>query len=121
MLHPTTRILAGIALILIVGGLVYSDTQNKRENPTPTQTSSATETGITLAEVAEHNSRTSCWSVIAGNVYDLTSWIPNHPGGEQRILNICGKDGTEAFTGKHGQDERPTMILASFKLDTLAQ
>ncbi|MDP2668375.1 MAG: cytochrome b5-like heme/steroid binding domain-containing protein [bacterium] len=95
--------------------------------PTPTPTASVTpaptptSSGITLAQVAMHNSRTSCWSAINGNVYDLTSWIPNHPGGEQNILSICGIDGSNAYNGQHGGKEKQATILAGFKLGVLAQ
>ncbi len=89
--------------------------------PTPTPTPTPVQAGITLAQVAQHNSRESCWSAINGNVYDLTSWIPNHPGGEQRILRICGRDGSDDYNGQHGGSHRTATILAGFKLDVLAQ
>jgi cytochrome b involved in lipid metabolism len=89
-------------------------TQTQAPTPAPVQ-------GITLAQVALHNSRESCWSVINGTVYDLTSWIPNHPGGERKILRICGIDGSDDYNGQHGNSKRTTAILVGFKLDVLAQ
>ena len=77
--------------------------------------------GITAAMVAEHSSRSSCWSSINGGVYDLTSWIPNHPGGEQAILGLCGTDGSAKFNGKHGGQSKQLSILAGFKIGVLAQ
>ncbi len=50
----------------------------------------------TLEEVAKHSSREDCWIVIHGKVYDVTSFIPEHPGGDA-ILQGCGKDATELF------------------------
>ncbi|MFA6050334.1 MAG: cytochrome b5-like heme/steroid binding domain-containing protein [Candidatus Paceibacterota bacterium] len=76
--------------------------------------------GITLSEVAKHNSRSSCWSAINNNVYDLTSWIPNHPGGEQRILSLCGVDGSAAYNGQHSGNSKPATMLAGFKLGALS-
>ena len=75
----------------------------------------------TLAQVAEHATAESCWSAVNGMVYDLTKWIPLHPGGEAKIKAICGKDGTAAFTGKHGGQEKPEATLATFKIGVLAQ
>lgn len=72
--------------------------------------------GITSAEVASHNSRQSCWSIINGNVYDLTSWIPEHPGGEQAILKLCGTDGSVKFNGKHGGAPKQAAVLFGFKI-----
>jgi cytochrome b involved in lipid metabolism len=77
--------------------------------------------GITAAAIAQHNSRASCWSSINGNVYDLTSWIPRHPGGEQAILQLCGTDGSAKFNAQHGGGKRQATILAGFKIGTLTQ
>lgn len=75
----------------------------------------------TLTQVAEHLNATSCWTAINGDVYDLTSWIMEHPGGEGAILSICGKDGSAAFNGQHGDQGQPEQILATFKIGTLVQ
>lgn len=34
--------------------------------------------------------------IIRSKVYDVTSYIPSHPGGSA-IIQGCGKDGTELF------------------------
>lgn len=74
-----------------------------------------------MAQVAMHASAASCWSVIRGNVYDLTSWITKHPGGQAAILQLCGKDGTAAFVGQHGGSPQQESVLATFKIGVLAQ
>ncbi len=51
----------------------------------------------TLTEMADHNNATSCWTAINDNVYDLTRFIEEHPGGAQTILSVCGLDGTDSF------------------------
>lgn len=73
----------------------------------------------TLADVALHDNGTSCWSAINGDVYDLTSWINQHPGGGGTILIICGKDGSAAFNNQHGGQRRPANELAGFQIGTL--
>ena len=77
-------------------------------------------TAYTLAQVATHDSAASCWSAINGKVYDLTSWINQHPGGPQAILSICGVDGSSAFNDQHGGQSRPANELAGFAIGTLA-
>ncbi|OHA89710.1 MAG: hypothetical protein A2741_02035 [Candidatus Zambryskibacteria bacterium RIFCSPHIGHO2_01_FULL_43_27] len=89
-------------------------------SPTPSATPAQT-SGITMTQIGAHNSRSSCWSAINGNVYDLTSWIPNHPGGEQVILSLCGKDGSSDYNGQHGSQSKPAKFLAGFKIGTLAK
>lgn len=75
---------------------------------------------FTLAQVATHNTATSCYSIVSGNVYDLTSYVSAHPGGNI-ILAICGKDGTSSFTTQHGGQANPASVLASRKIGTFVQ
>ena len=74
---------------------------------------------FTTAQVQTHSSAASCWAVIDGQVYDLTSWIGRHPGGQDAILGICGRDGSVAFHGMHGHSGAPVTTLATFKVGTL--
>ena len=74
----------------------------------------------TMEQVAEHDDDQSCWTVINGEVYDVTSWVVRHPGGPDRIRGLCGQDGTRNFTGQHEGQEVPAGRLAEFKIGTLA-
>ena len=87
--------------------------------PTGSGGAPAPKVGYTAAEVAAHGDASSCWTIIAGNVYDLTSFVGEHPGGERNILKICGKDGTAAFEGQHGGQSRPEATLAGFLIGPL--
>jgi len=54
-------------------------------------------------EVAEHDRVTDGWVVIEDKVYNVTTWIPLHPGGEQILLDFLGKDATRPFKAEdHG-------------------
>jgi cytochrome b involved in lipid metabolism len=125
-MNKTASIVVALVLVALIGGWVYYE---KSQTVAPPATSAGSETtnpgsgaeaGVTLAEVAQHNSRSDCWAAIDGSVYDLTSWIPNHPGGEQAILQLCGTDGSSKFNGQHGNDSRAKGVLAGFKIGTLA-
>ena len=132
MNNKLISIIIGVVLITGIGILVYTnkkssyvpanntDTTQNTPNNNQTNTTPTTNTGITLTEVASHNSRNSCWSAINGSVYDLTSWIPNHPGGEQTILSLCGIDGSAGYNGQHGSSSKPARVLGGFKLGALA-
>ncbi|KAF2397185.1 hypothetical protein EJ06DRAFT_559301 [Trichodelitschia bisporula] len=52
-------------------------------------------------EVSKHNTPSSCWVIIANNVYDVTSFLPSHPGGPKSILRLAGKDATADFDPIH--------------------
>jgi cytochrome b involved in lipid metabolism len=71
-------------------------------NP-PATTPAPPTSGITLSQVAQHNTRSNCWMVISGKVYNFTSYMNAHPGGISTILPLCGKDGTSAYATKGGQ------------------
>lgn len=77
-------------------------------------------TGFTLAMVQENDDASSCWSVINGNVYDLTAWINQHPGGSSRILGLCGTDGSSSFNAIHRGQSNPESRLQSFLLGPLS-
>lgn len=85
-------------------------------SPSTTAPSAGT---YTLAEVATHNSQSSCYTAINGSVYDVTPFIQQHPGGAGAILSLCGTDGTAAFEGQHGGQSRPASELASYKIGVL--
>jgi cytochrome b involved in lipid metabolism len=96
------------------------ETASSSEIPeTPSVT--PTDTRYTLAQIGAHATSASCWTSIAGSVYDLTPWISQHPGGSRAILSLCGSDGTEAFARQHGGQARPEQELARFYIGTLQQ
>jgi cytochrome b involved in lipid metabolism len=72
-----------------------------------------------MAEVKKHASASSCWSVVDGEVFDLTKWINRHPGGAQRIVDMCGQDGSAAYHGQHGNSGRASQILNGYSLGKL--
>lgn len=59
---------------------------------------------LSLQEVSQHNSAKSCWVIIHNHVYDVTEFLPDHPGGAKIILKYAGKDATEAFEPIHPPD-----------------
>ncbi|WRT68158.1 uncharacterized protein IL334_005133 [Kwoniella shivajii] len=59
---------------------------------------------ISFQEVQKHTSKGDCWVVINGNVYDVTEFLSQHPGGEAIILKNAGKDATRIFTPLHPPD-----------------
>lgn len=91
-------------------------------SPTPVPAPTPTVLGApsyTMAQVAAANSASKCWSVVNGEVYDLTSWIKMHPGGAGAILSLCGIDGTQAYNAMHGGKSRPANELSSLKIGIL--
>ncbi|KAH6648253.1 mitochondrial cytochrome-like protein b2 [Truncatella angustata] len=55
-------------------------------------------------EVAKRNTSDSCWIVLNAEVYDVTSYLEQHPGGAAIILAQGGKDATAEFSRIHSPD-----------------
>ncbi|KAJ0388337.1 hypothetical protein COL922a_000600 [Colletotrichum nupharicola] len=60
--------------------------------------------GLNGDEIAKHNSADSCWVIVHGKAYDVTDFLPEHPGGSKIILKYAGKDATEEFDPIHPPD-----------------
>jgi cytochrome b involved in lipid metabolism len=52
---------------------------------------------FTPEEVVSHASESSAWVIIDNGVYDLTSFLDDHPGGKKILLRNAGKDASEPF------------------------
>lgn len=57
-------------------------------------------TVFTWAEIIKHDKRDDCWVVINGCVYDLTRFLPLHPGGDM-ILDGAGGECTPMWYSYH--------------------
>ena len=70
-------------------GILTKASPSPMPSPTKTSSPSASPTisvrEFTASQVSTHNSGSSCWSIINGDVYDLTNWISQHPGGAAAI------------------------------------
>ena len=60
----------------------------------------------TWDEVVKHDKVHDCWLVIHGKVYDVTEWVPHHPGGKL-IYDGAGGDCTAVWESYH-----PLSLLA---------
>jgi L-lactate dehydrogenase (cytochrome) len=65
--------------------------------------------------VNKHNTPQSCWVVLYGKVYDVSQFLPSHPGGSQIILKLAGADATEQYDPIHPpgtlEDNLPSTAL----------
>lgn len=56
---------------------------------------------ITSEELKDHNKPGDLWISIQGKVYDVSEWVKDHPGGDAPLLNLAGRDVTDAFIAYH--------------------
>ncbi|KAI6082037.1 hypothetical protein F4821DRAFT_14475 [Hypoxylon rubiginosum] len=59
---------------------------------------------LNAAEVAKHNTTSSCWIVVHGKVYDVTPYLEQHPGGAAILVKQGGRDATPEFRKVHSAD-----------------
>lgn len=73
------------------------------------------------SEVAERNGKNGApvWIIYKGNVYDVTDFVKDHPGGEDLILEKAGKDATKAFNGA-GHSSEAVNDLKKYKIGEVA-
>lgn len=76
---------------------------------------------LTVDEAAKHNSHTDCWLIISGKVYNVTSFLPSHPGGVSAIVPYCGKNATQAFNVSVPHSQNAHDMLASYYVGDLNQ
>ncbi len=75
---------------------------------------------FTLADIATHATEADCWTTIDGNVYNLTQFSAEHPGGKRAIMGICGKDGSADVHEAHGKGGRVEIaVFAKYKVGVL--
>jgi cytochrome b involved in lipid metabolism len=109
------------------GGVAKSDRNQKRYKigviatkataATPTAATAPAASGLyTAAQVATHATATDCWSIVSGGVYNLTTWIGQHPGGPGVIKAMCGTDGSASFNSMHSSSATAKAALDKLKV-----
>jgi len=75
---------------------------------------------FTLGEVKKHNKKNDAWTIIENKVYDITTWIPTHPGGDV-ILKAVGKDGTRFFKSANHPSFVKENVLPKYYIGNLSK
>ncbi|KAF8857411.1 cytochrome b5 [Acephala macrosclerotiorum] len=59
---------------------------------------------FSTTEVAEHkDADTGMYIIIDENVYDVTGFVDEHPGGAKILKRVAGKDATKQFWKYHNE------------------
>jgi cell division protein FtsN len=93
-----------------------SSSEPSSSSPTPTPTPPATTAcgqggTCTVAEVATHNSRSDCWVIYNQKVYNVTSYVNQHPGGSGSFdSSTCGTDIRAQLQGQAGSATSPKRL-----------
>ncbi|RDA86275.1 hypothetical protein CP532_5697 [Ophiocordyceps camponoti-leonardi (nom. inval.)] len=58
----------------------------------------------TPAQVSQHgDDANGYWVIIENNVYDITNFMDEHPGGPKILKRFAGKNATKAFWKYHSE------------------
>lgn len=79
--------------------------------------------GIAVVELAAHATEADCWLAVDGQVYDVSAYLNDHPGGSRTIIPWCGHEATTAFATEDGRGEHSAdayALLADYRLGALA-
>ena len=77
---------------------------------------------VTAAEVARHNSVADCWMILGTDVFDFSTYLPQHPSDPAVITPWCGKDASEAYLTKtKGRPHSPyaDSLLSKYRIGGL--
>ena len=83
-------------------------TTRRRRATTRVARDDAREATYTAAEVARHARADDCWVIVRGGVYDVTRFVPRHPGGNM-IYVKAGGECTALFDSYHPERARATL------------
>ncbi|KAJ5028788.1 flavoprotein [Bipolaris maydis] len=74
---------------------------------------------FTYSDVSEHNTKKDLYIVVHDKVYNASSFVDEHPGGEEVLLDVGGQDSTEAFEDVGHSDEAREILEGLYvgKLD----
>lgn len=111
-----------ISLVVVslatISYLKYQRDQNSTipaTTPLPTQKPPEITIPISLSEIKKHNKRTDCWLEVEGSVYNMTSFIGIHPGGDA-IAKGCGTNATLLFNSVPSHKQAVRDLLNTFKI-----
>lgn len=130
--YSTPILLAAAATSSIIFSEVHSKKISKLEESAPTTTQQAQDEILdnsddlpvySLADVAFNNGSNGrpIWVSYAGNVYDITKFIANHPGGSDIIVRASGQ-ALEPYWNlyrQHFSSDLPMKILEPLQIGTL--
>lgn len=74
------------------------------------------------SDILIHNNKENgYWTIIDNTVYDMTAYIPMHPGGSKIIRAFAGLDSTEYYRLVHKNGSMADSWLDNYKIGYLAQ
>lgn len=106
---------AALAAAMLVGSVTQAE-------PSPGAAKSSKI--YTIEEVAKHKTKaTGVWVIYQDGVYDITKFVANHPGGQDKIMLAAGGDIAPFWNlyRQHFNSPLPRELLANMRIGSLSQ
>jgi cytochrome b involved in lipid metabolism len=99
--------LAVIAAAVVLIAFTYSGGKKSgsKKQKTPERKQLVIAGTYDAAEVALHNKADDCWIIVDGKVYDVSTYVLDHPGGDSILANAGG----DSSVGVHGPQHPVSM------------
>ncbi|ODQ47574.1 hypothetical protein PICMEDRAFT_31057 [Pichia membranifaciens NRRL Y-2026] len=82
---------------IVSSGVYWGAVSDTFSNESSAQTAGT----VSVDEFVKHSSKSDCWVAVNGKVYDVTDFVPNHPGGQAPLLKHGGHDATMLYENLH--------------------
>lgn len=102
------------------GASLVSFQRYLKENKNLTPAFDSNTMQLTMEEVSKHNTRSDCWTVYRGEVYNIGPFLDYHPGGEEELMRGAGVDCTEIYNKAHSWVNAPA-VMGKLKLGPLVK
>jgi cytochrome b involved in lipid metabolism len=112
--HQGSATAAGALAGYVIGSL--SGPSSTASTPTSTPKTKK----YTMKQVKKHATASNCWTVVNKGVYNVTAWIPKHPGGSAVVVSMCGKKGTAMYKSQHAGDAAAAGVLKGYRIGRIA-
>lgn len=76
---------------------------------------------ITHEVLASKTSVKECWIAYKGDVYDVTRWLPMHPGGMRALMSASGQDATSVMQSLHAPNTLESYMKRVRKVGVLSE
>jgi len=118
-----TALFVGLVSLAVVGLTLFLVLDPVKGGSQQQQSSENFVGDISTAQLMEHGTADDCWLAIFGNVYQLASYAPTHPGGSAWITDNCATDATDEYSRFHPEELLQTIpwtLVGSFIGDQAA-
>eukprot|EP00158_Paraphelidium_tribonemae_P003650 Partr_v1_DN26281_c0_g1_i11_m48150 putative Cytochrome b5 reductase 4 len=90
------------AKVILEPGHSPLDWANKKKSTSQDKLTGVTQLShYSLQDILAHKKEDDLWLALRGKVYNVTTYIPFHPGGKKMLMSVAGKDATALFDKYH--------------------